>query len=191
MKVFSTSIKVCRGACIPYFKIDTPILCCLLFFKEYLNPLVRINKMGKEHTVDYHPSPSKLTSRIHPLVFLWTSKRFISPEYFLKFSSNLYIYPTNNGCGKQAPQGRRGAGDMDPTLFEIVLCQGLLEQTLMKRKIEFFHFCSFPKAKLSHRQKEITHFTQTAFSENLFFPNHKGRRIMELKKLPKLNLWEY
>ena len=141
--------------------------------------------------VDYHPSPSKLTSRIHPLVFLWTSKRFISPEYFLKFSSNLYIYPTNNGCGKQAPQGRRGAGDMGPTLFEIVLRQGLLEQTLMRRKIEFFHFCSFPKAKLSHRQKEITHFTQTAFSENLFFPNHKGRRIMELKKLPKLNLWEY
>ena len=48
--------------------------------------------MVNEHTVDYHPSPSELTSRIHPLIFLWTPKGFIfSPEYFLNFFSNLYI----------------------------------------------------------------------------------------------------
>ena len=49
-----------------------------------LNPQVKINKMVNEHTVDYTPpSPSELTSRIHPLIFLWTPKEFIfSPEYF-------------------------------------------------------------------------------------------------------------
>ena len=56
-----------------------------LFFEKNLNRQVRINKTGNKHTVDYLPSPSKLTSRIHPLIFLWTPKRFISPEYFLKF----------------------------------------------------------------------------------------------------------
>ena len=45
------------------------------------------------HTVDYHPSPSKFTSSVHPLIFLWTPKRFISPEYFLHFFSNVYIAP--------------------------------------------------------------------------------------------------
>ena len=42
------------------------------------------------------------------------------------------------------------------------------------------------------RQKEITHSSQTVFSEDLFFPQQKeGKRIMELKKLPKLNLQGY
>ena len=31
------------------------------------------------------PSPSELTSRIHALIFLWTPKGFISPEYFRSF----------------------------------------------------------------------------------------------------------
>ena len=58
------------------------------------------------------------------------------------------------------------------------------------------HFYSCPHVKLfprflslPHRQKEITHSSRTAFSEDLFFPQQKGGgRIMELKKLPKLNL---
>ena len=42
--------------------------------------------MVNEHIIDHHPSLLKLTSRIHPLIFLWTSKRFIfSPECFLNF----------------------------------------------------------------------------------------------------------
>ena len=42
--------------------------------------------MVNEHTADYHPSPSELTSRIHPLIFLWTPKGFIfSPECFFNF----------------------------------------------------------------------------------------------------------
>ena len=68
----------------------------------------------------------------------------------------------------------------------------LLEKTKnCESKIEFFRFCSFPQAKLSPRQKEITHFTRIAFYENLFFPHQKGVRIMELKKRQRLNLWRY
>ena len=87
-----------RGDYIPYFKINSPIFCWPFFFEEYFNPQVRINKMRNEDTVDYHISPSKLTSRIHPLISLCTPKSFFSPEYFLKFFSNLYIYTTNHGC---------------------------------------------------------------------------------------------
>ena len=75
-----------RCAYIPYFKINAPIFCCPLFFKEYLNPHVMIIKM--EHTVDYHPCLSELTSRIHLLMFLWAPKSFISPEGF---------FPQQNG----------------------------------------------------------------------------------------------
>ena len=78
--------------------------------------------MGKKYTVNYHPSPSKLTSRVHPLIFLWTPRRFIFPEYFSKSFSNLHIYPTNHGCRKQASQ-RGGRGAWTPTFSETVLCQ--------------------------------------------------------------------
>ena len=50
-------IQVCRGAYIPYFKINAPIFCCP-------------NKMVNKHTVDYHPSASQLFSSIHPFIFL-------------------------------------------------------------------------------------------------------------------------
>ena len=41
-----------------------------LFFKEYLNPQIRINKTVNEHGVNYHLSPSGLTSGIDPVLFL-------------------------------------------------------------------------------------------------------------------------
>ena len=37
---------------------------------KYLNPQVSISKMVNKHNVDYRPSPSELTSRIHSLMFL-------------------------------------------------------------------------------------------------------------------------
>ena len=86
-------MQVCRSAYISYLKINAPIFCCSLFFEECLNAQVRINKIANKHTVDYHPSPSELTSRICLLMFLWTPKGFISPEYFLNFFSNLFIPP--------------------------------------------------------------------------------------------------
>ena len=64
-----------------------------LFWKN-LNLQVRINKMVNEHAVDYHLSPYELTSRIHPLIFLWNSLGFIS----LQIISNLYIPPFGESC---------------------------------------------------------------------------------------------
>ena len=115
MKVSSTSIQLCKGAHISYFKINAPIFCCPLFFEEYLNLQVRINKMGNEHTIDYHPSPSELTSRIHPLIFLWSSKGFISLEYLLNFFSNLYIPPTV--VAENMPLDNGGRDGHGPPLF--------------------------------------------------------------------------
>ena len=76
------------------FKMNATIFCCSFFFEEWLNSLVRINKTVNEHTINYHPSPSELTSRIHPLIFPWTPKGYISPAYFLNCFSKNYIYPT-------------------------------------------------------------------------------------------------
>ena len=53
-----------------YFKINASLFCFPLFFKEYLNPQAMINKMVNKHSVDYHPSPSGLTSRIYLLIVL-------------------------------------------------------------------------------------------------------------------------
>ena len=47
--------------------------------------------MVNEHTVDCNPSPSELNLRIYLLIFLWTPKGFISPEYFWR---NIPVYPT-------------------------------------------------------------------------------------------------
>ena len=53
-------IQVRRGAYIPISQFYCPF-----FLKKYLNPQVRTNKMAEEHNVNYHPSPSEITSRIH------------------------------------------------------------------------------------------------------------------------------
>ena len=152
---FNTSVQRCLY---PYFKISASILCRFIFFEECLNPQVRINKMVNEHTVDYHPSPSEFTSWIHPLIFLWTPKEFISAEYFLNFFSNLYIPPWLQES------------------FKFMVLR-LLENTFVSQKTEFV-----PQAKLSPRflssplqAKEITHSPQTKCFENLFFISRQGK----------------
>ena len=146
MKFSSSNISVQR--CLYLLKINapTPIFCCSIFFEQCLNPQVRINKMVNKHTVDYHPSLSELTSSIHPLIFLWTSKGFFFPEYFLKLFSNLYIPPWLRKNFK----------------FMVVR---LLENTFLSQKTESVHFHSCPQVKLlpgcyhhHSKQKEFTHF---------------------------------
>ena len=68
----------------------------------------------------------------------------------------------------------------------------------VSKKIESVHFYSCHQAKLSPRflslsprQTGIAHSSRTAFFEDIFSPKEKrgegrGKRIMELKKLPKL-----
>ena len=47
--------------------------------------------MVNEYTVNYHPSPSEVTTRIHPLIFQWTPEGFIfSPEYFLNLFKPVF-----------------------------------------------------------------------------------------------------
>ena len=94
-----------------------------------LNPQVRINKMVNKHTVDYHPSPSELTSRIHPVIFLWTLKGFIfRPECFLNFFSNRYFAPWQQQS------------------FKFIVLR-LMENAFVNQKVEFVHFCLFPQGK--------------------------------------------
>ena len=89
---------------------------------KYLNPQVKINKMINEHTVNYHSSPSELTLRIHPLIFLWTPKGFIfSPKCFLNFFSNLYFAP----CQWKT--------------FKLMVLR-LLENAFVSQKVEPVHF---------------------------------------------------
>ena len=64
----------------------------------------------------------------------------------------------------------------------------LLDDTFVSQKIESVNFCLCPQAKLSPRQKEITHFTRTAFSENLFFSQQKGGGRLWSWKMTKIKL---
>ena len=84
---------VYRGAYIRYFIINPSISCCPLFPENYLNSKDRINQVVNKHTLDYHPSPSQLISRIHPLIFRLTSTGLIFTESLLNFFLNLYILP--------------------------------------------------------------------------------------------------
>lgn len=70
---FSTS-KTSLNCCLStLFQNQFPLIFLLLLFKEYLDAQFRVNKMANEHTVDCHPSTSRLSSRIHPLIFLFLS----------------------------------------------------------------------------------------------------------------------
>ena len=83
---FQPPVPLCRGAYIPSFKINAPIFCCPLLSGNYFHSQVRISKMVKKHAIDYHPSPSQLTSRIQPPIFLWNPKGFISLDLSWIFS---------------------------------------------------------------------------------------------------------
>ena len=139
-------MPVYRGACIQYFKINSSIFCCPLFSENYLNLQDRINKMVKNYTIDYHPSPLQLLSRTHPLIFLWTPKGFISPECFLRFFLKLYIPSWLQKSFK----------------FSVLR---LLANTFVSKKLNLFIFTHSCKQNsppgfdhyILPRQKEITH----------------------------------
>ena len=142
---------------------------------KYLNPQVRINKMVNEHTVDYHPSPSELTSRIHPLIFLCIPKGFIfCPECFLNFFKPVFHTMV---AEKFQIHGVKITGKC--------MCES-------KSWI-----CSFLLMSLSKNFPQVLIVTSclgrsklTISPNNVFciFPQQRGRRIKELKKWQKLNL---
>ena len=133
--------------------------------------------MINRHTVDYHPSLSQLTSKIHPFLFLWTRNGFISPEYFLIFFSNLYIPPWLQKS------------------FKFMVLR-LLANTFVNQRVESVHFYSCPEQNSPpcsyHYPKGSTKFPippELRFLKVYFFPNEK--KDMELKRWPKLKLREY
>ena len=67
----------------------------LLLFLFWRITQIRMNKMVNDHTVDYHPSSSELTSRISHLIFYFYKLLMVclSQEYWLNFFSNLYVQP--------------------------------------------------------------------------------------------------
>ena len=161
-------MQVFRGGFILYFKTIASISCYSFFFKEYFNPQVRINKMVNKHTVDYYTSLSELTSRIHPLTFLWTPKGFIAPEYFLNFSSNLDIPPWLQKS------------------FKFIVLR--LLENIYESKNWFYSFLLMPPNKTLFHVLIITPkaegnypFFQTAFFKYVFFPSRKAGELWSCK----------
>ena len=65
-------IQVCRGAYIPYYKINAPIFCCSIFFEECVNPQVRTNKMSfRINFTDTHSHISIDSSGIYFPTISW------------------------------------------------------------------------------------------------------------------------
>lgn len=76
------------------FKNQCPlILLSPLFPKKYLKPQLSINKMIIENSVQYHPSPSRSTSRII-LSYSYRTYTFV-PESLSNFSPTIgKLFPT-------------------------------------------------------------------------------------------------
>ena len=73
----------------PLFQNLCPHFLLSPLFWKLSQPSGQDQKNGKQ---TYCRLP-QLTSRIQPLIFLWTPKGFIFPEPFLDFFLNLYILP--------------------------------------------------------------------------------------------------
>ena len=163
MKFSSNSNTSVQRCLYPLFQNQRHHFLLLPFFEEFLNPQARINIMLNEHTVDYHPSPSELTSRIHPLIFLWTPKEFSSLKYILNFFSNLYIPPWLRKSFK----------------FTVLI---LLENTFVSQKKGISSFLIIPQSKTlpqvliitSPGRRKLPISPEQRFFENLFFPSTKG-----------------
>ena len=173
MKFSSTFNTSVQRSLYPYFKINAPIFCCPLFFLKNISNLRSGSTKRWTNTVNYLPSTSQLTSRIFLVKFMWTTTGFISPE-FLNFSLNLYI----------PPWLRKN--------FKLMVLR-LLANTFVSQKSESVHFYPCLQVQLSRRflslpprQKEITHSSRTAFSEDLFFPQQKGGEDYGVEKVIKI-----
>ena len=126
-----------------------------------------------KHTVDYHPSPSQLISKIQTPIFLWTPKGFISSESSLNFFLNLYIPPWLR------------------KRFKFIVLQ-LLQIHLWVKKLNLFNFTQTPKQNsppgfyIIVQADGNCQFLANSVFWRYFFLRRKGERIVKLKKIPKL-----
>ena len=157
------------------FQNQFPIFCCPLFHENYLSPQARINKMLNIlsiTTLVLHNSHIH-NSRIHTLIFLWTRKGFISPEYFLNFFLNLYIPPW---LWKS---------------FKVIVLR--LLQYICESKNWICSFLIMPPSKTLSQVFIIIlqadgncPFLPNSVFEDIFSWGEREERIMDLKELPKL-----
>ena len=152
------------------FQNQSPIFCCPFFSENYLNPQVKINKMVNKYTVDYHPSPPQLISRIHTGIFLWTLKGFISSESFLNCFLNLYI----------SPWLRKS--------FKFIVLR-LLQIHLWVKKLNLFIFTHAPKqnSPLPLQADENCPFFPSSIFWRYFFLRRKGGGGREDYGVEKIN----
>ena len=133
--------------------------------------------MINEHTVDYRPIHSKLTSRIQPLIFLWTFKGLSLQNISLIFSQTCI---SHSGCEK----------------FQIYDVK-ITGEYICESKNWFCSFLIMPLSEGIPQVLIITHQAERKYPflpvlpGDLFFHQQKGGRVMELKKWPILNLWGY
>ena len=149
--------------------------------------------MGNEHTVDYHPSPSELTSRIHPLTFLWTPKGFISAEYFfLKsyFAKDVFLeilfcvilQGIQTFFGPGTPRISSGAW----TSFKFMVLR-LLEETFVRQKLNLFIFAHSPKQNSPPGRRKLPISPNSIFWKSVFSPSGRGKDY-EAEKMTKIKL---
>ena len=101
-----------------------------------------------------------------PPLFL---KSYFARDVFLEIQFCVILQGIQNVFGPGTPRVLSGAWKS----FKFIVLR-VMEDTFVSQKAECFHFCSLLEPKLSPRQKEITHFTRIAFSENLFNPQQRG-----------------
>ena len=116
MKFLNPQYKYAAAVSTAYFKIKATLFCCSFFFKEYINPQARINKMVNKYSVDCHSNPSGITSRIH-------LQPGVSQDGKRKFS-NLCCLCFQN--------------------FQIYVSNLYWKMQFASQKIEFRHFYSCP-----------------------------------------------
>ena len=68
IKFVSTPLEVCTDTSISYFNNNVPFFCCHLFRR--ISEFAGQSQRNGKQTVDYHPNPSELSSKIHSLLFL-------------------------------------------------------------------------------------------------------------------------
>ena len=72
-------IPVCRGAYIPYFKVNSTIFCCPFFSENHLNPQVRIKKMVIK--INYWPLYLRV-EKLNLFIFTHNLKQDSTPSFY-------------------------------------------------------------------------------------------------------------
>ena len=85
--------RLCSRCLQPLFQNQISFILLPLFFKEYLHPQVRVNKMLNKHSANYHSSPSGLSSRIHPPIFLKSLHASYLSKIFVQFCLTCISHP--------------------------------------------------------------------------------------------------